>query len=56
METRNPSIWYQCGCDHDNLGKEREAIPFYLQALELGILGEERQGALLGLGSTYRTY
>ncbi|OAB36949.1 hypothetical protein PMSD_10010 [Paenibacillus macquariensis subsp. defensor] len=55
METRNPSIWYQCACVHDNLGKEREAIPFYLQALELGILGEERQGALLGLGSTYRT-
>jgi tetratricopeptide (TPR) repeat protein len=23
--------------------------------LELGLLGEERQGALLGLGSTYRT-
>lgn len=54
-ESQNPSIWYQCAWVHDNLGKEREAIPFYKQALEFGLSGEDRQGALLGLGSTYRT-
>ncbi|WP_246321240.1 tetratricopeptide repeat protein [Paenibacillus germinis] len=33
----------------------REAVPFYKKSLELGLSGEERQGAYLGLGSTYRT-
>lgn len=34
---------------------ERGAVSYYIIALELGLSGEERQGALLGLGSTYRS-
>ncbi len=40
---------------HDTLGLEREAVPFYERAFALGLAGEARRGALLGLGSTYRT-
>ena len=55
QDPKNPSVWYQCAWVHDAAGQEREAVPFYQKALELGLQGEERQGALLGLGSTYRT-
>lgn len=51
----NPVIWYQCAWIHDVMGLESEAVPYYKQALELGLAGEEKQGAILGLGSTYRT-
>lgn len=51
----NPSVWYQCAWIHDVLGLESEAVPYYKKSLELGLKEEERQGALLGLGSTYRT-
>ncbi|MDQ6418512.1 tetratricopeptide repeat protein [Paenibacillus sp. LHD-117] len=51
----NPSVWYQCAWVHDVLGLESEAVPYYKKSLELGLKEEERQGALLGLGSTYRT-
>jgi tetratricopeptide (TPR) repeat protein len=48
-------INYQTAWVHDNLGLEREAVPFYVRAIELGLSGEDLEGALLGLGSTYRT-
>src|SRR5690349_25092414 len=48
-------IHYQTAWVHDNLGLEREAVPFYVRAIELGLSGEDLEGALLGLGSTYRT-
>ena len=48
-------VHYQTAWAHDVLGLESEAIPFYERALALGLHGEERAGALLGLGSTYRT-
>lgn len=54
-EPLNPSVWYQLAWVHDVMELEREAVPFYQKALELGLEGEEKQGALLGLGSTYRT-
>lgn len=46
---------YQTAWVHDNLGLESEAVPFYLRAIELGLSRDSLQGALLGLGSTYRT-
>jgi tetratricopeptide (TPR) repeat protein len=55
QEPHAPSIWYQIAWVHDVLELEREAVFYYRKSLELGLLGEERQGALLGLGSTYRT-
>ncbi len=48
-------INYQTAWVHDTLGREREAVPFYVRAIELGLSGADLEGALLGLGSTYRT-
>lgn len=54
-------ITYQLAIVHDNLGLEREAIPFYQQTLNQGLSGRDsaanlmkRERAFLGLGSTYR--
>src|SRR5215469_10427994 len=54
-------ITYQAAIVHDNLGLEREAIPFYTRTLEQGLSGSDtatklmkRERAFLGLGSTYR--
>jgi tetratricopeptide (TPR) repeat protein len=38
----------------DNQGREHEAISFYARALEGTLSGEDRRGAMLGLGSSYR--
>ncbi|WP_232697253.1 tetratricopeptide repeat protein [Brevibacillus daliensis] len=51
----NAIVSYQCAWSYDVLGKEREAVPYYEKALSLGLEGEDLEGALLGLGSTYRT-
>lgn len=48
-------IAYQTAWAHDVLGLEAEAVPYYERALSAGKLGDEdRMGALIGLGSTYR--
>ena len=44
-----------CAWVHDRLGLEREAVPFYEAAIQLGLGGPDLKDALLGLGSTYRT-
>lgn len=54
-QANDPIINYQCAWSFDVLGKEREAIPYYEKAISLGLEGEDLEGALLGLGSTYRT-
>jgi predicted Zn-dependent protease len=49
-------VAYQTAWVHDALGLERDAIPFYVLALDGdGLSAVERRGAMLGLGSTYRT-
>lgn len=50
----DPMLNYQCAWSHDALGLERQAVPFYERALAEGLNGDDRRGALLGLGSTYR--
>lgn len=53
----NPSdanINYQMAWTCDFMGKESEAVPFYEKAIANGLVGEDRRGAMLGLGSTYR--
>lgn len=50
----HPQVNYHCAWIHDLLGLEREAIPFYEAAVRAGLAGEDLQGALLGMGSTYR--
>jgi tetratricopeptide (TPR) repeat protein len=47
-------INFQAAGVHDNLGLEREAIPFYLRALDKGLSGPDLERCLLGLGSSYR--
>ncbi|WP_342666999.1 tetratricopeptide repeat protein [Priestia koreensis] len=51
----NPEVLYQTAWVHDALGLEIEAVPYYEKALQNGLDGEDRKGAFLGLGSTYRT-
>ncbi|MEU9060227.1 tetratricopeptide repeat protein [Streptomyces sp. NPDC048430] len=48
-------VAYQTAWVHDVLGLEAEAVPYYERSLQGdGLTEEERRGALLGLGSTYR--
>jgi tetratricopeptide (TPR) repeat protein len=49
------SIHYQCAWSYDVLGEELKAVPYYEKAIELGLSRADLEGALLGLGSTYRT-
>lgn len=51
----DPAVLYQLAWTCDSLGHEKEAVPYYEAALRLGLPGEDEIGALLGLGSTYRT-
>lgn len=47
---------YQCAWSFDVLGWEKEAVPYYEKAIDLGLPDEkDLQEAYLGLGSTYRT-
>ncbi|MEU8741447.1 tetratricopeptide repeat protein [Streptomyces halstedii] len=48
-------VAYQTAWVHDVLGLEAEAVPYYERSLQGdGLSEEDRRGALLGLGSTYR--
>lgn len=48
-------INYQCAWSFDILGEEAKAVPFYENAINFGLSLTDLEGALLGLGSTYRT-
>ena len=48
-------LHYQHAWTYDTLGLEKEAVPYYEAALSGELSKEDRAGALLGLGSTYRT-
>lgn len=55
-DSSNAMLHYQLAWTHDVLGLEREAVTYYEQSLALGLHDEEQKaGAMLGLGSTYRT-
>ncbi len=54
INPKNASLQYRAACVHDGLGLEKEALPFYEAAFQLGLNGEELEGAYVGLGSTYR--
>lgn len=51
----DPELNYQCAWSFDLLGEEAQAVPFYEKAIKLGLSERDLEGALLGLGSTYRT-
>lgn len=46
---------YQCAWSFDVMGEELKAVPYYEKAIELGLSGKDLEGAIIGLGSTYRT-
>ncbi|WP_026675286.1 tetratricopeptide repeat protein [Alkalihalobacterium bogoriense] len=48
-------INYQCAWSFDLLGEEANAVPYYEKAIKIGLPPKDLEGALLGLGSTYRT-
>lgn len=50
----DPDVAYQLAWVHDRMGREREAIPHYERAISLGLSGEDLEGAVLSLGSSYR--
>ncbi|WP_174774498.1 tetratricopeptide repeat protein [Chromobacterium paludis] len=54
QQPQHADLHYLAACLHDGRGEEAEAIPHYLQALEMGISGHDAAGAWLGLGSSYR--
>ena len=49
------SINYQCAWSFDILGEEAKAVPYYENAIAIGLSPIDLEGALVGLGSTYRT-
>ncbi len=57
LTRENPShavAHYQMAWLLDAQGQESDAVPYYERALELGLDGDDKRGAMLGLGSTYR--
>ena len=48
-------INYQCAWSFDVLGLESKAVPYYEKAIQLGLAEKDLEGAIIGLGSTYRT-
>ena len=51
---KNPEVNYQIAWTCDFMGKEKEAVPYYKNAIEFGLKGDELKGAYLRLGSTLR--
>ncbi|WP_057776630.1 tetratricopeptide repeat protein [Cytobacillus dafuensis] len=45
---------YQCAWSYDLLGEESKAVPYYEDAIKLGLSGQDLEGAFIGLGSTFR--
>lgn len=51
---QDPLLYYELASNYDRLGEEKTAIPYYHQAIEQGLAGEERWKAFVQLGSSYR--
>lgn len=47
-------LHYQYAWSYDVLGEESKAVPYYERAIDLGLAGKELEGAIAGLGSTFR--
>lgn len=55
VQVESAQLHYHLAWTYDTLGLEKEAVPYYEAALTGELSEEDRAGALLGLGSTYRT-
>lgn len=53
QQPHDPEIQYQTAWTYDSLGEESKAVPHYEAALAGGLV-RDREGAFVGLGSTYR--
>ncbi len=51
----DPLLNYHYAWLHDSMGEEGAAVPFYERAIAGGLQDADLRGAMLGLGSTYRT-
>lgn len=51
----DPLVNYHYAWLSDSLGEESAAVPFYEKAIAGGLPDTDLRGAMLGLGSTYRT-
>ncbi|MBE2222755.1 MAG: tetratricopeptide repeat protein [Anaerolineae bacterium] len=50
----NATVLYEVGGSYDVLGEERDAIPYYEQAVDAGLEGDDLQECLICLGSCNR--
>jgi len=50
----NAEVWLHSAFTFDRLGRESEAIPLYIHALELGLQDENLRDCLVCLSSSYR--
>jgi len=50
----NATVLYEVGGSYDVLGQEREAIPYYEQAIDADLAGDDLQECLICLGSCNR--
>lgn len=50
----DPLVLFEVGGSYDVMGMESEAIPYYEQAIQLGLSGADLQECLVCLGSSYR--
>jgi tetratricopeptide (TPR) repeat protein len=51
---KNPLVLYEVGGSYDVLGEEKQAIPYYQQAIKAGLEGDDLQECLICLGSSHR--
>lgn len=51
---KHPLVLYEVGGSYDVMGEEREAIPYYQQAIKAGLDGNDLQECLVCLGSSQR--
>ena len=51
---KDPLVLYEVGGSYDVMGEEKQAIPYYQQAIKAGLDGDDLQECLVCLGSSHR--
>ena len=54
-DTDEPEAMFEWASVHDFLGREREAVPLYRRALDLGLSGDRLPQAIIQLASSLRS-
>jgi tetratricopeptide (TPR) repeat protein len=50
----DPLVQYEVGGSYDLIGEERQAIPYYMQAISNGLAGDDLRECMIALGSSLR--